>query len=56
MTTFKLSNSTMDEASVLQHKMKRQKKPIQEGNIFNLLFMCVCVPLMHLFLILSIRC
>ncbi|CAO0803257.1 unnamed protein product [Mucor circinelloides] len=30
MTTFKLSNSTIDEASVLQHKMKRQKKPIQE--------------------------
>ncbi|KAG2200112.1 hypothetical protein INT46_004066 [Mucor plumbeus] len=30
MTTFKLSNNTMDEESVLQQKMKRQKKSIQE--------------------------
>ena len=30
----------IDEASVLQHKMKRQKKHIQEGIIFNLLSMC----------------
>jgi hypothetical protein len=45
MTTFKLSNNTMDEESVLQQKMKRQKKSIQEGNIFNLLFMCI----MHCF-------